>query len=132
MKQLLEELASLKTVGRQERKDPREKNKTTGERKDVQDYFYYYVDFGLQLKAVKYRLHMMRKAVEDKLRRPPRRLRPRRLGGTGRRTPGRASNAKRARSTNLATRSSHTDTPSWMWWAWRRWAPARPPAAPGS
>jgi hypothetical protein len=68
IKKLLEELCALKMVGRQERKDPREKSKTTGERKDVQDYLYYYVDFRRQLMIVKFRLHMMRKAVEEKLR----------------------------------------------------------------
>ena len=33
-------------VSRQERKDPREEQKTKGERKDVYQYYYYYPDFG--------------------------------------------------------------------------------------
>ena len=55
-------------VSRQERKDPREEQKTKGERKDVYQYYYYYPDFGLTLKVVQYRLHMMRREVEKQLR----------------------------------------------------------------
>ena len=42
-------------VSRQERKDPREEQKTKGERKDVYQYYYYYPDFPLTLKVVQYR-----------------------------------------------------------------------------
>ncbi len=66
VRKALEELVALKMVGKQERRDPRERTKKTAYRRDVQEFYYYYVDFEQQLKVIRYRLYMMHKAVEEK------------------------------------------------------------------
>ena len=66
VRKALEELVALKMVGKQERRDQRERTKKTAFRRDVQEFYYYYVNFERQLEVIRYRLHMMHKLVDQK------------------------------------------------------------------